>query len=281
MQESKKSSLIKKGTISYQPVPLFAETVPPPNQQPKTPEKPVQLLKEKPAASVEASSAVSSETVAKMKEEADKLLEKAKSEAERILEEAKNKGKKIIEEAKILTQSLRENAEKEGFDIGQKSGYEAGLDQLKKIMIEAKNTLEQALRERERLGKEAENDLAQLAVKIAQRVIGSEISLNSNVVVNMIKANLERVKDREHVILRVHQEDIETVKKNKEVFLKFVPDVRSVEIQIDPRADRGGCIIETNLGTVDARITTQLEAISLAFSRVFEQEKEDSNAPEN
>ena len=218
-----------------------------------------------------------------MKEETDKLLEKTKVEADRILEEAKSKGKKIIEEAKILTQTLRENAEKEGFESGQKNGYEAGLEQLTKVMVEAKNTLEQALRERERLGKEAENDLAQLAVKIAQRVVGSEISLNSNVVVNMIKANLERVKDREHVILRVHQEDIETVKKNKEFFLKFVPDVRSVEIQIDPRVDRGGCIIETNLGTVDARITTQLEAISLAFSRIFELDldKEDSNAAGN
>jgi flagellar assembly protein FliH len=276
MQEPKKSSLIKKGSMSYEPVPLFGEAPSVPKQL-KSSEKSVQVLKEKPSPQAEFLPAADLESASKIKEEFDKTLEKAKIEAERILEEAKNKGKKIIEESKILTQTARESAEKEGMEIGQKNGYKAGLDQLTQILLEAKNTFEQALRERERLGKEAEPDLAQLAVKIAQRIIGSEISLNPNVVVNMIKANLERVKDRENVILKVHQEDVDTVKKNKEIFLKFIPEVRSVEIQTDPRIDRGGCIIETNLGTVDARIATQLEAISLAFSQISELEKENSD----
>jgi flagellar assembly protein FliH len=275
IEEKRKSPLIKKGKIAYEAVPFFSDAqAPSKTPEDKHTEKTVQVLKghEQNSAGVngQAAEVNQEELLANMREEAQKILAKARAEAEKIIAEGHNKAKKIIEESKQACQAAEQNARQEGLEAGRKEGYQAGLAELTQIMETARDTLRQAVEMRNRLEKSAEQDLALLAIKIAERIIGTEVTLNPNVILNMVRANLERVKERQHVTIRVHQEDLETVRTNKEALVKFAPEIQSMEIQVDPRVERGGCIVETNLGTVDARISTQLEAVFLAFSKMNE-----------
>lgn len=290
-EQKPRSPLIKKGTVSYKPVPFLSDE-PPAKAAPKGPEKTVQVLKEhgpaappqqqqQPEQPQQQQGPSPEEVMARVKEEAQRLISKARAEADKIIAEAQAKSKKLIEESKLYLQTAEQNARREGLEEGQKAGYEAGQNELREIMESARDAMRQAVDLRETLERSAEKDLAQLAVKIAERVIGSEVTLNPNVIISMVKANLERVKERENVTIRVHQDDFDTVKKNKEVFSRFVPEVRAIEIQTDPRVERGGCIVETNLGTVDARISTQLQAIALAFAQIDEKTEEAEAEPDS
>ena len=49
--------------------------------------------------------------------------------------------------------------------------------------------------------------------------------------------------------------------------------VKSFSILEDANVEPGGCIIETNLGFVDARISTKLKAIEEALLKVAPEEK--------
>lgn len=200
-----------------------------------------------------------------IREQAKKVTEEARDQAQQIIGEAQGKAKKLIEEAKLYSQSVQSTAEREGFAIGREEGARQGYQEVAGLIEEARSTLQQTLRERERVLRSIEPEVARLSIKIAERIIGTQVTMGPEIIMNMVKAALERVKDRDHVILRVNSADVEAARKNKELFARVVEGVRSLEIQPDPRVERGGCIIETDLGTVDARISTQLAALEIAF----------------
>lgn len=210
-----------------------------------------------------------------MREEAKGISAKAKDDAGRIVAEAQSKAKKLIEESKLYCQSIESTAGREGFELGKDEGRKAGYEEVANLIEETRRTLHQAFGERDRLMKSVESEAAKLALKIAERIIGSEISMRSDIVLEMVRSTIEKVKDRENVTIYVHKEDLDYVKGNSVTFGRIVEGVRSFDIQADPRVDRGGCIIETNLGSVDARISTKLLAIEAAFKAVAEPEGEE------
>ena len=70
--------------------------------------------------------------------------------------------------------------------------------------------------------------------------------------------------------IRVHGNDLETVRTNRADLLTLVDGANHVEIIEDRRVEPGGCIIETNAGSIDARIETQLESVSDALKQMVQ-----------
>jgi flagellar assembly protein FliH len=76
------------------------------------------------------------------------------------------------------------------------------------------------------------------------------------------------VKQREEVTIKVNQGDYDYVKERKDIFARLIEGLKTLDILVDPGVERGGCIIETNLGNVDSRISTQIHTLELAFAKV-------------
>jgi flagellar assembly protein FliH len=62
---------------------------------------------------------------------------------------------------------------------------------------------------------------------------------------------------REKVTVRVNPADVEMLRSHREALLNG-HDVESVRVIEDQRVDRGGVVIETESGTIDAKISSQL-----------------------
>nr|HNI25959.1 FliH/SctL family protein [Leptospiraceae bacterium] len=76
---------------------------------------------------------------------------------------------------------------------------------------------------------------------------------------------LKRIKDRDRVDIRVNFSDLEITTAHKDELIKLMESLRKVNIYEDSRIDRGGVIIETDVGAIDARISTQLKEIEEAI----------------
>lgn len=209
------------------------------------------------------------------------ILEEARQQAAELVERARQEAKKLLEESRLYCQSAHTQARREGFEVGREEGVDAVREEYRAYFDEARNVLGQMVSERDRILSQAETEIARLSVKVAERIISCEVTTNHEVVVNMVKTALERVKDREQVSIRVNPQDYEVVRSKREVFAALVEGLRNLEIAQDPRVERGGCVIETNLGNVDARVSTQLAALELAFRGVDRQDGPDTGAQES
>ena len=104
----------------------------------------------------------------------------------------------------------------------------------------------------------AESEILRLAVEIAERILLHEVERNSASVVELAREAVARLVERETVTIRVHPGDLEQIRKHRDEFLD-VGDIQQLRIVEDQRVDRGGVMVETDGGTIDARVTTQLK----------------------
>ncbi|MFA4967538.1 MAG: FliH/SctL family protein [Candidatus Margulisiibacteriota bacterium] len=174
-------------------------------------------------------------------------------------EAAESEAQKIIERARQEALGIREQAKKDGNEAGRK---EADL----KIQ-EALKTLNQSVIERKKIIKDAENEILRIALKVAEQIIRSEVSLHRDVCLNIVSEAIMRISDREQVIVRVNREDAEYIKRYKDRLSGILDGVKSFSVIEDSTIEPGGCIVETNLGYVDARISTKLKSIEEAIEK--------------
>ncbi|WP_173179009.1 FliH/SctL family protein [Desulfosarcina ovata] len=105
-----------------------------------------------------------------------------------------------------------------------------------------------------------ETETVRLALAIARKIIGYEIE-HAPVIRHVVKMAMEKIADPRQLMIRLHPGDIETVESIKPNLVLIDDGNMNVRIQPDDTIQQGGCIIETQLGDVDARIDQQIKMI--------------------
>lgn len=104
-------------------------------------------------------------------------------------------------------------------------------------------------------------DMLRLVMAIAEQVISCEVSLHPKIVTRVIDAALKASVRADHYRIKVNPTDLDAVNEHKPLFLASISGLKNLMIDADDAVRPGGCIIESDLGEVDARVETQLEAI--------------------
>jgi len=173
------------------------------------------------------------------KMEADRLLAEAHGEAERLLAAAREEAERLAQKASA-------------------EGRERGLQAVTELLVGARAA---AARARD----EAQAELRALAVRIAAKILGRELALDANAVTDVVAQALSHTGDPRDVVVRLNPADLEAIERGKPRLIARVKQARSLTFRGDDQVARGGCIVETELGIVDARLSTQLEAIERAL----------------
>ena len=200
----------------------------------------------------------------KAREEAQLIKREAELEAERLLEEAQQKAESHIEE---IEQNAKENGYRYGESVAQQH-YQDLLTEAQDFKNRSKNEYEETI-------KSLEQDIIELAVEIAKKVIGAEFSLNREVILNIAGETIRSCTNRDQILVKVSSEDYDYVVQNQEKIRNSVRDLGQLEIRGDKTLVPGSCVIDTGLGMVDGSVETKLELIEQAFLEVLGDKKTD------
>jgi len=192
------------------------------------------------------------------------MIEEAGAGKEELISYAKTEAEEIIRKSMEEAEAIKEHAKQSGIEEARRMAEETASDKVK----EAIAMLNEAVIERKKIIKDAEGEILRLSLKVAEQIIRSEVSLHRDVCLNIVADAINRVSDREQVIIRVNKEDLENIKKYKDRIGSSVDGIKSLSVVEDGTVEPGGCVVETNLGYVDARISTKITAIEEAFRKV-------------
>ncbi len=156
----------------------------------------------------------------------------------------------------------------------REAGRREGREEAAARIEEALETVNEAVIVRKKIVKDAENEILRLALKVAEQIIRSEVSLHRDVCLNIVSEAIGRVSDREQIIVKVNREDAEYIKRYKDRLAGILDGVKSFSVLEDAQIEPGGCVIETNLGYVDARISTKLKSIEEVLLKVKPSEEQ-------
>jgi len=211
--------------------------------------------------------------------------------------EESEENKKIIEEMKKKIKIVEKKAFEEGFDKGKQAGVESEAKKIETILsdfrqalldlekVKKKNYLnaeKETLLDLEKVKKKnylnAEKETVNLSLSIARKIVCHEVSINKEVVLNVIKQAFKKVVDHEKIKIKISPSDFKFIEQSEFKISKIIDNIDKVAFEEDKNDNidkvafeedknisDGGCIIETNLGDIDARIEEQLQVVEEAF----------------
>lgn len=106
----------------------------------------------------------------------------------------------------------------------------------------------------------AEAALTERAIEICRRILCRELELDRSTIIDIVREGMTEVTHSRSARLRVNPLDAHLVSQHKDELLAATRSLESIEIIADPGVT-GGCVIETDGGTVGASVEAQLEVI--------------------
>jgi flagellar assembly protein FliH len=204
---------------------------------------------------------------------AEERLARANRKAEETLASARAEAERMRSAAVAELDALRQNARQEAERLQQAArtqGLEEGREQGRREVREALRAQAQAFeelvagltasiqREKQKLIEAFEPQLIRLACAIAGRLVRRELEQDRETVGRIAAQAISLANEKEKMNLRLNPEDLHEVRQQSDRLKALHEEIKELILEEDPRIERGGCIIETVVGNVDARIERQL-----------------------
>jgi type III secretion protein L len=175
--------------------------------------------------------------------------------------EAHQRAKDLIEAAEQQAAELVGQAEAERDEVlgeTREQGRQEGLAQATEVLLRARQ-------EAAAIVARSEEELVRLALLVAEKIIGRALDLDPNLVLDIAAEAIESVRQQRELVLRVCPEDAARLRNSRKKLMDLLGRTKDIAVREDPEVERGGCIIETENGTVDAQLSTQLRMLEIAL----------------
>lgn len=173
-----------------------------------------------------------------------RALADAQAEAAACLASARAEAASILAEAHGSAQAHRDEAAREGLARGKADAASAILE---------------AARTKDALLANAERDVLEIALAAAGKIVEAHVAVGPHEVLALVKSTLERARRARSVVLTLHPDDAASLATLSDAL------PANVHVEVDPQLVRGDCLVKSELGSVDARIATKLDAVRAAL----------------
>lgn len=167
------------------------------------------------------------------------VLKKAKEDVKTYLNQNKEDCKKYLEEAK-------------------EAGFNEGLSKFNHQILH----YEQRIKKMEH---DLQKTILPLVLKAAKKIVGRELELKPETIVDIVRQTLKPVTQSHHIKIFVAKEDKEILEKKKKELREILEQVKTFIVEEKEDITRGGCIIETEAGIINASLENQWRALEAAF----------------
>lgn len=192
------------------------------------------------------------------KGEAQRIRERAQTQADELIAQATEQADAIRAEALEQTAVAHKAAETEGLKIGREAG----------VLELSQAALRYGLRIKE-LEAALVPQLTALSVGIAKKILGRELEFHPEAVVEIVKQVLgDKARQRREITLRVNPKDVQAIRQGKPELVELLSRTKEIAIREDASVSLHGVIIETEAGTIDAQLETQLAAFEAVLANV-------------
>jgi flagellar assembly protein FliH len=163
--------------------------------------------------------------------------------------------------ATMRATEIEKDAFEKGFAEGRAAALQAAQAVVDSMLGKYAASLDQLNKLRREIFASSEQEVIRLALAIARKVIKREIAIDDELILTLVKVALNRIAVQTLITIRVNPKDYDFIQRHQAALPGAGPLNETMKLVEDPLIDRGGCLIETESGTIDARIEEQLREI--------------------
>lgn len=126
-----------------------------------------------------------------------------------------------------------------------------------KILLEIDNNS----RQRMEYIKEIYNQVSTLVMAIVEKIIYNKINVDESFIAQIVTNALQSTQNEQDIIVQVNPDDKKLLEKYWHKILKAQNRIAAIELEGNPAISKGGCLLKTSHGSIDAQIENQLSVI--------------------
>ncbi|MCD6290461.1 MAG: hypothetical protein J7M34_08160 [Anaerolineae bacterium] len=174
---------------------------------------------------------------------------------------------KVLQQAHQRADALAEQARTEGYQAGYEEGYakgyaegmEAAQHSLDQEVAQVRAVAQAAARARQQMLEDLEEEVVSLALAVARKVIGDEAQRSEAVIAQVVQKAIRQLGRRGPYRIRLNPRDAQRLMER----WGDRDELDGVEWELvpDERITPGGCILESGVAVIDARLEVQFERL--------------------
>lgn len=157
--------------------------------------------------------------------------------------------------------SQRRQAETDAFERGRLEGERALSEQLlqqrTELLAVHQGVLESLRAAIPKISQDTEKALVEIALEAAQRIVAG-MPIDAKTVESVVREAVGQVEDTTDITIQLHPEDLSLLRKHQSPILRGLPEAGPVRFATSAEISRGGCMIHTHFGLLDARRETKI-----------------------
>jgi flagellar biosynthesis/type III secretory pathway protein FliH len=151
-------------------------------------------------------------------------------------------------------------------EVSSREGFEYGLEKAQEQLVELSTAMTELLTARDKAMQCAMNDIAQMAVLVAEKLIKQEVAADPDIVLTITAETIKEMgKGHTSIIIKVNPADLNLVKENLPKLYPYGDSKTNIVVLEEETVEWGSCIVETNTGVIDASFSTQLAILKKAL----------------
>lgn len=167
----------------------------------------------------------------------------------------------MLDDVKREIDLFREKAKREAAELRaaeEQKGFKEGLDKWAKQIA----SLEKSQKD---LRDDMRKQIVELVIQCGKKILGRELELSQDAIVDIVSQALRPVATHKHATIYVCKEDAEALEANKKQLHTVLEGTETLAIGVRSDIERGGCVIETEAGIINAKIDVLWESLELAL----------------
>ncbi len=160
---------------------------------------------------------------------------------------------------------IEKAAYESGFRQGEKAGLEIAEKKLEATMRRYSESIMEIGRLKPTLYARAERDVVKLALEVAKKLVHREVHVDREIIQTLVKVALSHVATKSPVTVRLHPADYSYMLEQRSAGNRPGESEQDLVLLADKSIERGGCLIQSESGDIDARIKEEFHEVERAF----------------
>ena len=177
-------------------------------------------------------------------------------DAEAIIADAEHRAAQIVADA----ERKYEERKQQGYEDGMNEGR---MEMTEKIIDTVASSVDYV--------SSLEESVVHLVTKSLRKILG-EVPQPDRIT-TIARHALAVARNESKVTLRLHPNDVDTVQDRIDEIMKPYPSINFIDVVGDSRLSADGCVLETEIGVVDASLEVQLAAIEGSLAKAVTGER--------
>ena len=153
---------------------------------------------------------------------------------------------------------------------GERTGFERATQKLAPLLDSLRDALLQLKNLRAETFCQLEKEVVELALAIARKVVCREIKTDREVVMYVAREALSKIDEPGKIKIKMSPQDLQFINETSYKITNIIGNFDNVSLEAAENIQSGGCIIETDLGEIDAQIQNQVQAVEESFRKAIE-----------